>query len=1144
MTHKTPFRWYCKIAVLTCLSASFLTSCEPFTLPADRVLNCDFFDDCCNGRAKVCKSPTVEALAQDLDKLDRHIERYGSVIAQHPDVWGQARLTRYREEFEQQMRLEMQNFTNTLQGSVSFSDQAYLADAFALSAAAGGGGAGASALGTGTKGASTSGADSGSASSMVASAAKGKGVAVNINNTSPAPASSTSSSSSKSSEPQPLALPDQSDTFSAFTNMSRTGVQMPTMLQFAAAPSGITVEPTVYLDEKARYLNHLQELRRINEGDDTADSPGYSLNLLRIPVSVLPGKCTDVGHGAEITMTITPHLSDELLPTTFRNLVVNDLVEQIAYPVTQFINNPDNWVYLDEDKLSGDLYSQVAELFQFSDDHVGTILYTIETLVVNLTPETVEHRKIVEQYRRDLNELEKLRFSLALQPLFSRPEWNWVDILLNREKLNSEFEQTLLPEPELKTAAENIRKMQSLEGLPPNFAERIKPYRQQFMERLIDKFNATRSSVYAAVLVPATKSRRATLPFPPTQMVDVYGFDFTYQLAVEAYRGLSKERFARPCPASDKLYIHMPDIQGYLQEELSAVNKLLANPCNCHLWHAYCTEELANAVRSRQTEKIRVMRRCFKDDLKAIAKEGVPYGTTATVRESTVALAWATIVESALLTQQLVQDMKESAAARGCPHLHDGWLPYFLPDPPAEARQAFNEYVRCRWPIHVFALDPAADVQNLADTFSGRREMQLAMSLAFVNGQLSAQNMMRFARRIEFDFATVDLNGTAIGFSHGDETFGWRFYPRFQPPDIESNFMVTFRDLLLGGPSRNELLRQRRLEPGTRECVAVVIMPSFVPYADLSVSSDWFCLTDPKKKLLDTQDAVRLSKSVKAIQHCGPTVLDADCYRDGELERLLNKARQLSDRLPLQSTEVLVPYENTLGGFAMFNTGVTDLAPELNGWYGSPSINPNQYTTLFLVGNHFSVRETRVIAGGNEITGVGNRELLSRQVMKVIVPPYPNLVGDASQQFVDIHLATPYGLSQHLLVPVCVPPCAQPCVAPCVPPCPYPATSTAAPPLAAPASTPAGSMQAQTSSAQTPAANAPTSASSQPSSGKAQTPASSPSSSSSKAQTPASSPSSSPGKAQTPASSPSSSSGNVQSSPSSSQSSDGNAQSK
>jgi len=56
--------------------------------------NCEGEDDC-PGHARVCKNPTVRALAQDLDALESHIERYGSVVIQHPSVWGQARLTKH-----------------------------------------------------------------------------------------------------------------------------------------------------------------------------------------------------------------------------------------------------------------------------------------------------------------------------------------------------------------------------------------------------------------------------------------------------------------------------------------------------------------------------------------------------------------------------------------------------------------------------------------------------------------------------------------------------------------------------------------------------------------------------------------------------------------------------------------------------------------------------------------------------------------------------------------------------------------------------------------------------------------------------------------------------------------------------------------
>ena len=68
------------------------------------------------------------ALACDLDHLERHIDWYGSVVAKVPDVWGQARLTKYREEFELLMAADKDTFKLNLQGSLGRSDQTYFAN--------------------------------------------------------------------------------------------------------------------------------------------------------------------------------------------------------------------------------------------------------------------------------------------------------------------------------------------------------------------------------------------------------------------------------------------------------------------------------------------------------------------------------------------------------------------------------------------------------------------------------------------------------------------------------------------------------------------------------------------------------------------------------------------------------------------------------------------------------------------------------------------------------------------------------------------------------------------------------------------------------------------------------------------------------
>jgi hypothetical protein len=922
---------------MTALFAALTSSCLSLTSPreAESPEGCDECKSC----AKVCKDPTMHALACDLDHLDSHIEKYGSVVIKEPDVWGQARLTKYREEFEAQMEMDLNQFQERLQGSTNRQDNAFFAQAVSLSAAVSGPGA----TTTYPKGTTTA---SGTASpTQIVLQPPPIGTTGAVGNA-PAPGAAAPT-------PQdlinlqvfgnPITLPGNTPNFvSSLAAPTATGAAVQGQVL------GIGLEPTIVLEQKARYLDHLNQIRRTNEGDDTADSPGYSLNLVRVPVSVLPGKKTRKGHAAEVTITMTPVLSDELLPMTFRNLVVSDLVDQIGVPLTQVLNDRD----FVKQSLTEDKYD-IAREFDEAD---------------------------LKPWKADRFAPNEAKVSSSVTRMQAMPRY-------------SNFTENQV-KAELAIHVEQARVLEKLITIPA---------------------------------ITSTKLRRAKLPFPPSQLLDIYGYGFGYRIAYHGHQSFSKD-------AANREYVHLPDVQGYLQEEIADAYRFLATAKNADLWVNYCTPDLVSAIRAwtviqegegeagKGVPHLYKLREGFYKDVKDRSGENAD--------SITAALAWAVLVESALLNDQLVQDMRESAAAKGCGCANPGWLDYYMPSPSAEARQSFNDYVRCRWPIHVFALDPSTDDQNLADMDTTRREMQLALSLAFVSGQINANSMTRYARRLDAQYSTIDINRTSVGFSHGEDTFGWRFYPRFQTPDTESNATVFFRDMLVGGPNKDQLLRERRLEPGVRDCVAIVLMPSFVPYVTCDVSSDWLNVVDPKCKEMDCKDAVRLSREVKAIQNCACKVQDADCYRDGELARLMRKADQLAARLPLQTQTVQVPYENTLGGFAMFNNGVTDLAPELYGWYGAPYIDTSKATTLFLMGNHFSVKQTRIIAGGQPIDNrwplvtlgqplpsLPNQELLSRQVVRVSIPAGAQTIESDGRYFVDVHIGTPYGVTSHLLIP-------------------------------------------------------------------------------------------------------------------------------
>jgi len=854
----------------------------------------------------------VEQLANEIDWLENHIDRFGSIVPKQPDVWGQSRLTRHRHEYEEQLAKQLDGFQELNNASLARSDQSFLGLALAVGSTPTSGTAG----------------PAGSVQSLMNVITSGSGVPI-----------------------------DRSQPFSVFS-----GTSTPFTNTFGLANDNrIGLEPTIHLDHLSTYLQHLQELRRINEGDDTADSPGYALNLVRIPVSILPGKYTQRGHGAEITVTADLQLGDELLPTTFRSLVVNDLIDSIAPGLTYCINNPQcrEWSRLTLDPTSN------AEL---------------AARTRSLDEEEAASRKALSDRRRNL--------AAVTQQLGPGGV---------RGGAAADGERRRLDAADAVAAAQ-----QGLDTLLAAHAAERAGIRRRAHAPLQQLRRAVQNSV--VISAPSGKTRRARLPLPLSQLCDVAGDRQIAELVAETYDALHGDLSNQPC-------IGYVDVRGFLSEELQAAYDFLALPSMQHVWAELPGWNLQELIRGRQAAAIEARRCAFFTSLgldapalelhdgnaspdaaipgaAACGGRGSPCANESrcqpVCRTVTAILAWAILADSVLLNQRLVEDMQESASAKGfVGPAGGGWAgPFYGPNPSPEARRTFNDYVRVRWPIRIFALDPVSQEQNVEDIYSARRETQIAMALAASRGRAGAQAMSRYARRLETDLATITLNKTAVGFSHGSDTFGWRFYPRMQPPPTRNN-IANFAETLCGSNSTTRDLAERRLEPGMRECTAIVVMPSFVPYVTFDVRTNWFSLTHPKNTDQSMRQTLALSRSVKAMQQsaavCGRC---AGAYRDGEVARLLRRVEQLDRELPLQTMLAQIPYENTSGGFELFNTGVTDLAPELIGWYGGTGVDLDRPTDIFVVGKSFSVLDSRVIAGGVEV----KPELLSRQVMKITIP--------------------------------------------------------------------------------------------------------------------------------------------------------------
>jgi hypothetical protein len=1052
---------------------------------------------------------TVPELCKRLDCLTEDLRDDGLILLKQPDVYSQARMTRFRNDFDNQMSTDLGNFHLVLAARISRLDSATTTSTTALGAAL-------SAPGTTN------------VTPPDATGFIGKVSGAN------SPFQNTTSLFPTNGQISQTAGP--------FGNLGLAPSNMSSAAANAAT-LGLGVDPTVYLDEKKRFLEHLNQIRRINQGPDQNDSSGYALYLVRMPVSIQPGECTYQGHGADLSLNVEHEFPPDFLPTTFQNLVINDLVDQLGPYIyeairTNALNDPlesdlnlirkkkgleitgqraiQSWLAklqaakdklqkpigidpvnvdltaaefkkLDgltgfilreskpltgdpvQDRFTLDLISKRLKAVALASDSPNAATLVTNAALIGRDQELGPDADPAGGFTRDL----RANVMAALSPIVRElsPSSPYPIDFERMECFLLSLYKTVMPE--------EVTKLDGLLGAPvparDNFTKPMAANNQDLVPEDEDALEARNN-----LTLPTSRSPKQQYPIAPRELLDFFLRKNIHAIGKDADQA-GRNIATRP---------NLLNVRSYLRQTLTTAYKYMTDPTALELAEPPSPGALPGILpladpdfMDRLCETIRERR--FNDPIDLETKSRLEELNEELIRRLSRgrknlkgtpvgALCWAIAVDAAILDLYLRQDADKVFATKGVP-ANARFVRFYVPKgyPNPEGCNVFQEYVKLRWPIITFSLDPVNDQQNIADTFNLKRDLQLAVSFAFSTGQINFNQLNTFRRQIEQSSDAIALNRTVTGFSFSNDNFGFRFTPRFQnPPNQRTNIGVIASQLISGGPGPDYQIKHSKLEPGMRELTAVLLIPDFLPTMRLNIDSNWFKLNDPEHLVFHTGRAMERGRRVQELRKAVLDACSSQNYRGDDLRVLQKKLAQLEAMLPMQSKVVQLPFDSQANGFDLLSEGSPALAPELTGFSGvdiinipaatagasagasgtaTPTATPATFpvqgsngvqlltttsptgTTqtvsvaggtssiadIFVFGKFLSLLDTNVVAGGRSAAF----QLLSREVMHVQIPSgvIPTTTEDGGT-YIEIYASTPSGISNTILVPCIVGP--------------------------------------------------------------------------------------------------------------------------
>jgi hypothetical protein len=1065
---------------------------------------------------------TISELCCRLDCLNDALRNDGLVVLKQPDVFSQARMTRYRTDVDAQMSSDLANFHMVLAARISRLDSATLTSTTALGAA------------LAAPGTTNVQAPQANAASILGSSNNNlfPNNVPSLFGTS-TPLTSQGAFSQLGLAPNTLALPASSAA--------------------ATAALGLGVDPTVYLDEKSRFLGHLNQIRRINMGPDQNDSSGYGLYLVRLPVSITPGECTYQGYGADLAVTVEHEFTPDFLPQTFQNLVINDIVDQLGPVIYEAIRSglfenvlkprheagtrqtffkAKNAQLLDalrsvsnrsflaatsgqgnpagapppgaagtvgatgevpEDLIAQPLANYIVGSNQpltgdpVKDRPIGSAIADRLTVLIDST------QKVVRVEDKDLahfkQQIASIRRGHAIDETLKTTAVGYARAIVRMIETKNKSAQGNVQSPNvLPIDLSKIDNSQFdyskfgpfLNGL---YASAL-PNDVSILDDLIGLNDSARSQITRPLAgnnanlnelmtmdsglninLPSVRTPKQLYPIAPRELKDFFLEENIYLLAKDAQEA-SRVKQIRALEVRD--YIRHTLETAYFAMSSQTIKGSSTIP---PLADDVFMHELMDAIKERRFGHPNEGAALGLEQLYKYLVDKVEEGRENIRERPIAALCWAIAVDAAVLDAALRVDARKVFENKGLPydqveHVHFHY-PKGVPNEPANL--VFHEYIRNRWPIITFALDPVTDQQNIADSFSLNRDLQLAVSFAFATGQINFNQLNTFRRQIQQSSDTIALNRTVTGFVHNNDIFGFRFTPRFQnPPNQRTNMGVIASQLIGGGPGPDYQMRKSKLEPGLRELTAILLIPTFLPSMRMNVAGNWFKLNDPEHLVFHTSRMMERGRRVQELRQAAVHACSTQQYRETDLRVLEAKLTQLDAMLPMQSRVVQLPFDNSASGFDLFSDGATALVPELTGFSGVDVITAPAAATgsgsaaaggsgsaaasgggttaaappatfsvttlttppttatyaiaggttsiadVFVFGKYFSLLDTRVIAGGRS----ASFEILSREVVHVQIPSnaIPTTTEDG-KTYIEVYLSTPNGISNSLLIP-------------------------------------------------------------------------------------------------------------------------------